>query len=591
MSEDFDVNKMAAEFASQNLERFYDAGKDVLKGAADKARLHLSRSYRDYLSCVAERHSRAKSFFIRSEPTNLYDFYVPVGISSEKISISKTSMRAISSVNPFAVITGGGGSGKSVLMRHLLLDAVAQKEKVPIFIELRELNQTEQSLIDFIKSTLHSNHFTLDDDYIEKALKAGHFALLFDGFDELTDLLRKEVRKQIFQLTKNYDRNVILVSSRPDNEFSGWAAFNVFTMNELTLDQACELVEKLPFDDELKTKFLSDLRQGLYQRHRSFLSNPLLLSIMLLTYGQSADIPDKLSIFYRQAYEALFQRHDALKAGFQRERLTGLDVQDFGKAFSAFSLLTYDKRIFQMSSTDALDYIESSKKLSGIDFNASKFLKDAEQAVCLLVEDGMQIVFAHRSFQEYFTARYILNAKPEVQEKLVEKYSKNIRSDSVMDLLYEMNAELVERLFIIPGLYNLERLFGIKNKAGITHYLRYLKKLVKSINVRPDGEALFMANDINFFEFISFVEERCGHLVAVPTLPLRKRDNSFWLKYVDKGAIATSSLKSYGDVTRHLAMEGGILSKDGLDLMLQIKEALLKKHQNQKESLDEIISG
>ncbi len=41
---------------------------------------------------------------------------------------------------------------------------------------------------------------------------------------------------------------------------------------------------------------------------------------MLLTYGQSLDIPNKLNIFYNQAYEVLFQRHDTLKGGFQRNK-------------------------------------------------------------------------------------------------------------------------------------------------------------------------------------------------------------------------------------------------------------------------------
>src|SRR6185503_8614326 len=129
------------------------------------------------------------------------------------------------------------------------------------------------------------------------------------------------------------------------------------------LDQACELVQKLPFESEFTSKFLKDLRDTLFAKHNSFLSNPLLLSIMLLTYGQSADIPNKLNVFYNQAYEALFQRHDALKGAFQRDRSTGLDIQDFAKVFAAFSLQTYDKRVFQMSKTQAIDYLEGAKKI------------------------------------------------------------------------------------------------------------------------------------------------------------------------------------------------------------------------------------
>jgi hypothetical protein len=55
---------------------------------------------------------------------------------------------------------------------------------------------------------------------------------------------------------------------------------------------------------------------------------------MLLSYGQSASIPNKISVFYNQAYEALFERHDVLKDGFRRKRLTPLDIQDFARVFA-----------------------------------------------------------------------------------------------------------------------------------------------------------------------------------------------------------------------------------------------------------------
>lgn len=602
MSEELDVNKMAAEFVSQNIERFYNTGKDVLKGAADKARLHLNRSYKDYLECVAARYSKAKSFFIRNEPTNLYNFYVPIGISSEKAKLSNASIGAISAVSPFAVITGSGGSGKSVLMRHLLLDAIAQRQKVPVILELRELNQTEQSLLHFIKETLHSNRFTLDDDYIEKALKAGHFALLFDGFDELAPSTRKGVRKRLFELAKNYDQNVILLSSRPDQEFSGWPAFSVFSMDALTLGQAVDLVEKLPFDSDLKTKFLKDLQSGLFEKHRSFLSNPLLLSIMLLTYGESADIPNKLSIFYSQAYETLFQRHDALKAGFQRERLTKLDIQDFGRVFSAFSIQTFDQRLFQMSATQALEYLERTKKITSIDFNVNDYLKDAEQAVCLLVEDGLMVAFSHRSFQEYFAARFIFGSSPDIQQKLVDKYSRWMALDSVFQLLYEMNPELVERSFLIPHLERLEQVIEVKRKVGISHYMRLLKNEYGTIRLRKDGSFLLGLNfrNFRFHPAIRFAINNCGHLIDFTELPESARDKTLWDKYKDRSTvrvssngsylvIPTSKLNSRDEIVKYLATSNIGISKNRLQAALAIKDRLVKKHQELDQSLDKIL--
>ena len=497
MGEEPDINKIVVEFVNQNLDRFYSTGKDILKGTADRVRLYLLTTYRDYLSCITARYSKAKTFLIRSEALSLYNFYVPTGISCGETRYTNPSIGEIASRNPFVVITGGGGSGKSILMRHLFLTALQHGEKVPIFLELRELNQSKQTILDFVRETLHENHFKLDAEYINKALLSGHFVLFFDGFDELSRQLRKEYSKQIQKFAKLYDQNVVVVSSRPDDEFAAWTTFSIFQLDPLNLDQACKLVKKTPFEENFKSKFIKDLRQHLFESHQSFLSNPLLLSIMLLTYGESADIPNKLNIFYNQAYEALFQRHDALKGAFQRDRVSKLNIQDFATVFSAFSIQTYEKRLFQFTRSEALDYIEGSKQLTRINYDSGNYLADAIQAICLLVEEGLLIVFAHRSFQEYFTARFICDAKPEIQEKLIAKYSKNIEEDSVIELLYEIKPDIIERVLIIPAIEKVEQQIGIKRRVGITHFLRYLKKNVDLVSYEGEMRYFTITDNSN----------------------------------------------------------------------------------------------
>ena len=596
MDNEIDVNKIAAEFVQQNIESFYNTGKDILKGAADAVRLRLNKSYKAYITCVASRYSKAKSFFIRDEPTYLYNFYVPMGLTSVNGEVSRASISALES-NHFVVITGSGGSGKSMMMRHLLLDGLLQANRVPIFLELRELNQTPISLKQFIQNTLHLNNFALDDEYIEKALKAGHFLLLFDGFDEIALSLRKRVSKELIELAKSYERNLIYVSSRPDNEFAGWSSFSVFRIQALHLSQACELIEKLPFDLDLKGKFLHELKNGLFTTHESFLSNPLLLSIMLLTYGQSADIPNKLNVFYNQAYEALFQRHDALKGAFQRARQSKLDIQDFARVFSAFSIQTYDKRRFHMTRSEALEYLERCKKILQIKFDSNDYLLDAEQAVCLLIEDGLLIAFSHRSFQEFFVARFICDSKPDVQEKLIEKYSKHFLSDSVFELVSEMNPELMERCLIIPQLERLEKYLKIKRKVGITHFVRYLKSAFTTIEIR-DGRILGTnkaKEGSNYSAVVSFTLRNWGKLIDFKFV--RKKiepdlDKYFAEKYAPDNehvVMQVSQLTYRDEFVQDLATSGGFFSIHTLESVLKIKDALVQKHQEVGATLEEIL--
>ncbi|KNH29182.1 hypothetical protein ACS77_04645 [Pseudomonas syringae] len=370
-------------------------------------------------------------------------------------------------------------------MKHLFLDCIRDKRYVPIMVELRDINAEKISIDDFIRKVLDESGFDTNGEYVKKAMVAGHFCFFFDGYDEVDHDLRTQVIRQIGSLSNKYPECPLILSSRPDDVFNGLNEFNVFRIMPLSLESASDLIAKLPFDEDVKTKFQKDLAESLFERHNSFLSNPLLLSIMLLTYGENAEIPSKQSIFYNQAYEALFQRHDANKGAYTRVRLTNLDIQDFARVFSLFSVQTFQKRLFKMSRSDCLAFIDKSRDSLKKDFKAQDYLGDLLSAACLLIEDGLDVAFSHRSFQEYFVALYLSTAAPEIQEKLIKLYWDNMSSDSVLSLLYEINPELVERVLLVPELEQFFSLIGVRNKVGITHAARYLKMSFLEFNVDP----------------------------------------------------------------------------------------------------------
>jgi hypothetical protein len=47
---------------------------------------------------------------------------------------------------------------------------------------------------------------------------------------------------------------------------------------------------------------------------------------MLLTFEQFAEVPLKMHVFYREAFEVLAKRHDASKGAYKRALKTGLSV-------------------------------------------------------------------------------------------------------------------------------------------------------------------------------------------------------------------------------------------------------------------------
>ncbi len=417
-----DEGKFVADFVAHNIGKIFEIGKKVYGTLDEVVQINLRTAYTDYLTKTREKYSKSKSFFIRNQSVDLYSYYVPIGIACGNKKIPTPSFDNCIEFSNRIVITGTGGSGKTVLIKHLFLDCIRDKRYTPVLIELRDLNTQAQSLNKFIINTLDTYGFNISGDYVNKAKKAGHFCFFLDGYDEVNHSLRKNLIKQIGSLSNKHPNCPIIISSRPDDVFNGIDQFSIFNALPLNLDAAKNLINKLPFDEVVKAKFTTDLTGGMFEKHESFLSNPLLLSIMLLTYGENAEIPSKLSIFYNQAYEALFQRHDANKGGYSRNRLTELDIQDFSRVFALFSLQTYEKRLFKMPRIDCLNYIEKSRDNLHKKFNIEDYLSDLLSAACLLLEDGLEIAFSHRSFQEYFVALHISTAQPEIQNKLINRY-------------------------------------------------------------------------------------------------------------------------------------------------------------------------
>jgi hypothetical protein len=590
MESELDVNKVVAEFVQSNLEGALSLVNSKLKGARELVRSKLERTYKPYLQRVLDRYSLGKSFFARSEPMPLYQFFIPLDLGTQRRIVHKPSAPDLAELSMHTIITGSGGSGKTMMMRHLMISTVVTRAKTPIFLELRHLNQGEESVRGALLRTIQTYGLDVDDEYIELALAAGSFNIMLDGFDELQLSRRRPIAREIQELSTKYPKNWIMMSSRPDHVLQGWESFAQVSVQPLDLDRAIELVQKVPFDDDVKTKFANDLRAGLFRRHSSFLSNPLLLSIMLLTYRDVAQIPDKLSIFYSQAYEALFHKHDALKGGFQREIRCKLDIQDFGKVFAAFCAISYGNREISFSQVRALEILEESKKLAQIKYEVHDILDDAAQAVCLLVEEGLEITFSHRSFQEYFVARFVSTCPPDMKTKLIKRFGKNTQSDQVMALLLELDPYAVERDYVLPALDTLKNRLKTVRSVGISHLLRYLKSYFDTFNSIEigSGDRNLGAHPKQAFWDLHFIA-------------LRYKLDGFIVDYNSAGAtlfqefggndVSTEKLTTKSLFVRQLFDSRGFFGAHFVRELISVEDRIKKLHEERETSLNAILAG
>lgn len=444
------------------------AGKEIVSSA----NYDFGRAHERYCASVIDKYCRARTFFVRDRPQYLDEFYVPSTIRANAAELypraNLATLDAISGMR--TIVTGTGGSGKTIFMRHLLLDSIESGVAYPVFIELRNLSDDDYSNIEgAVIQFMLDHNFPLDESYARKSIADGLLVILLDGFDEVPTAQRKKLERSIKKMMAKA-KSRIIISSRPDMVLEGWDSFTTAKIEPLSLDDACELLEKIRYEGEEETKqrFILSLRESLFHSHQYFLSNPLLLSIMLLTYGDSANIPTQFSRFYESAFIALFQKHDALKSGYQRERLTNLDIYGFARLFSSFCAVTYHARRLKFSQLQANSFMKQAKLVAGLpEVNSEAFIEDAKQAVCLFMEDGLDVTFVHRSFQEYFTARFIHEANDEVRKSYFNEITADWHrySDNVTMMLYEMNPNFVEDHYFIP---ELNRIFGDRKRRKLT---------------------------------------------------------------------------------------------------------------------------
>jgi NACHT domain len=307
----------------------------------DRAIVDLRIGFEDYLNTSYNRCRFYKTILNPNLPVEVTKNYVNLYLTYGKMTLE--DIEVIKNLEKYMriVVTGLAGSGKSMFMKYLTINRFeGVGDRVPLFVELRRLNQlTDRNLLTFIRASCTSRRSKVTQQQFEISLQVGAFVLILDGFDELNYEYRDEVQRQIIDLTTDFPSTTVIVSSRPDDRFGGWSSFHVLNMNELTKKQTMKLIDGLDYDSGVKTRFSRVVTDRLYDSHTSFLSSPLLTTIMLLTYEQFADIPDKMHVFYSQAFDTLFQKHDAQKEQYQRKTFAGLSKDDFRSCLSAFSAM------------------------------------------------------------------------------------------------------------------------------------------------------------------------------------------------------------------------------------------------------------
>ena len=450
-----------------------------------------------YLHAIRREYEQVKTFFDWKRYFQFDELFVCSDIrpyaespSGFRKPIPNATAMTLAPISQYLILYGTGGMGKSMMMRHLLFDAidnVQERNIIPFFVTLRYYHHHgNQDLVHFILEESEDAWPGLDETLLREILASGKALILLDGLDEVKSNEADILRAKLHELIKKYPDNQYIMSSRPfDHHFRSYTQFRTAEVCGLRVEQVDDLIVRVGYMEknlERREAFRDIIRERMRTQDRTFCENPLLLTIMMLIFSQHRSLPTKRHAFYYEAYSVLFSRHDSQKdGGFIRELRSKLTEEEFQLIFSEFCFKTYFREEYEFTKDQFIATISSLKSWQRVKerTGTDQFLLDACVNLCIMDECGTDYSFIHRSFQEYFCACWLKEKTDEMLKKKVawfEAEKKRTMEDCVFSFLHEMAQIRVEKNMIFPV---LEDCLTPRDGAGM--YWSYLMNQYPSI--------------------------------------------------------------------------------------------------------------
>ena len=184
---------MSAEVIAKTAAPYASIIKDILKGIKDEFIDLLEIGLSEYIIDIENKISNTNTFINRQDKVDFYSTYFPLSLIFKGDKIESDNLYAkLFKKNNCAAILGGAGSGKTMLIKHCFLQCYQQARRIPIFVELRDLNNMGISLFDYIQYKILKSHVKPSARTLENALLNGSFVFLLDGFDEIKIELKEK---------------------------------------------------------------------------------------------------------------------------------------------------------------------------------------------------------------------------------------------------------------------------------------------------------------------------------------------------------------------------------------------------------------
>lgn len=404
-----------------------------------------------------------KTIWRVDEEVNLNQFYYPskLKISGKNTPVEPHYTSDITTTQNI-VIEGTAGQGKSILLRYLASNEIKKGHKIPLFIELRKVSNY-RSLIPALSEKLETLGFESSNEVINELLSSGKLIVLLDGFDEIPSTEKSQILSSIEALISRYQKTIFVISSRPGSGIQHSEFFRVVRILPLDrsdhknfLNRVCSSKAQVEAINQAICESSIEI-QGL-------LTTPLLLTLLTILYKSEQIIPDNLIEFYNKLFYILFTKHDNSKPGFNREIKSHLRESRFEELFEHFCFLTRRKQKTLFPVDIAQRFVRESVKLSKIEADENAFLSDCCNVTCLLVEEGTDFQFIHKSVQEFYSAKFISKRKESISEKFYQTCIEQfVVWEQELKFLRDLDSYRYRKFFLVPALKHMKEIINEPN--------------------------------------------------------------------------------------------------------------------------------
>lgn len=415
--------------------------------------------YKTYLDKAYVAYSKINTLVSNDNKRLLKDIYVPMTlVSDNKISGSRRIIvvdgmpEDFDSANQRILIVDRAGMGKSTLIKRMFVDLCEKGERLPIYIELRRI-ATENTLLKYVEEMLsltEQGKETLTED-----LKEGNVVLFFDGFDEVRNENRHEIRTEIMGFVADYPNCTAIITSRPEDNFQDFVGFETYTINPLTINESYILLKKHDTTEPISEQLIKKLNLNENKGIKEYLKTPLLVSLLYSAFNYKHTIPLKKHLFYDQVFDAFFERHDLTKdGGYIHEKLSKLDSDQFERVLRLLGFDCMKSQSVEFEKQELEGIIDRSKRfMPDLAYKTSYFVDDLLHSVPLFCKDGPFLKWVHKSMQEYFAAKFVYIDTKMEQDKMLKTIYNSQKLPSyfnMLDIYYDIDNYGFQKNITLP---------------------------------------------------------------------------------------------------------------------------------------------